>query len=306
MRGVAVMFGRKRVLRVVAVLSVAVATGHAVETLRASSMPRGDLAALVPPVVDTSARVADPLPRSASLDAGTADGMPELIGITSVAATTEDRPAGDCSPSLALSADSDAMIDLTLNAPCDLGERVVIRHAGLSFTARTGADGRLSLRLPALESEALVATYFEGSEVALASVSVPALDGKRRFAFQMALPVRFDLRADEGGHVFAASSTQPATGANRFVTLGTLGVADPILAQVYTFPAGGAVDADLTAELRITPETCSRTFPAETVTSVAGEPHRQSLSVAMPLCGTSGDILVLKNLVQDPTLALPN
>jgi hypothetical protein len=232
--------------------------------------------------------------------------MPALLGITSVAATADDRPASECAARLVLTPDEDGMIDLALHAPCDLGERVVIRHAGLSFTARTGPDGRLALRLPAMEREALVAAYFEGSEVALASASVPGLDGKLRFALQMALPVRFDLRADEGGHVFAASGAAPAAGTGRFVTLGSLGVADPILAQIYTFPADRLDAASLTAELRITPDTCSRTFPAETVLSVSGEPRRETLSVAMPLCGTSGDILVLKNLVQDPTLALPN
>lgn len=299
------MVGRKRVLRVIAVLSVAFAAGHLVETLRASTSPRGDLAALVPVSSGPEdVRVAS-LPRSASLAAGTVGSMPALVGITSVAATTEDRPAGDCTPSLALAVTDQAMIDLALHAPCDLGERVVIRHAGLSFTARTGADGRLALRLPALEAEALVAAYFEGSEVALAKVAVSGLDDIARFAFQMGFPVQFDLRAEEGGHVFAASSAGPA-GAGRIVTLGNAAVADPILAQVYTFPADSLSAADLTVELRVTAATCSRTFAAETVTSVAGAANRHSLSVALPLCGTAGDILVLKNLVRDPTLSLPN
>lgn len=300
------MIGRKRVLRVIAVLSVAMATGHAVETLRASPTARADLVQLQPNDPGTTAAPATALPRSASLDAGTGGGMPAIIGITSVAATVEERAEGDCSPSLALAPTDRAMIDLLLQAPCDPGERVVIRHAGLSFTARTDAAGLVALRVPALESQALVAAYLEGSEVALASVAVPGLEGKARFAFQMAAPVVYDLRAEEGGQVFASSHAGDGLGHQRIVTLGNTAVSQPIMTQVYTFPSDNLDAAELTVELRVTPDTCSRTFPAETVLSRGGVAVRDTLSVALPLCGTGGDILVLKNLVRDPTLAAPN
>jgi hypothetical protein len=230
--------------------------------------------------------------------------MSALVGITSVAATADNRSSGECDASLSLSADAAGMIDVTVHAPCDPGERVVIRHAGLSFTARTGADGRFDVRIPALETEALVAAYFEGSEVVLANVSVPGLRGKARFAVQMEHPVRFDLRAEEDGQVYAANSA--TAGQGPIVTLGNLAVPDPIQTQVYTFPADSLTDSIVTVEVRIDPATCSGTFPAATVTSVDGSVIRDSISVALPLCGTSGDILVLKNLVQDPTLATSN
>lgn len=295
------MIGLKRLLRVYTVVSIAVATGHTVETLRAASAPSGDLSALAASVTAEPTARGAALPQSASLGAVNPGDLPPLVGITSVSAAADDRAPGACAPTLALMAGDAATIEVALVAPCDPGERVVIRHAGLSFTSRTGPDGRLSLQLPALEAEALVAAYFEGSEVALARLSVPGMEDKLRFAVQMAEPVQFELRADEAGQVLAAGSA--TSNAGRIAALGDASVMDAMLAQVYTFPAASLTDGSVTVEVRITPETCSRTFPAETVTSIGGKALRSGLSVAVPLCGTAGDILVLKNLVQDPTLA---
>ena len=90
------------------------------------------------------------------------------------------------------------------------------------------------------------------------------------------------------------------------MTLGTQSVAQPVLTQVYTFPKGAGISTDITLELRITAETCSRTFPVDTVFAKAGTVQLKTLAVAVPLCGTSGDILVLNNLVPAPTLSVPN
>ncbi|MCU0826809.1 MAG: hypothetical protein MUE52_05240 [Tabrizicola sp.] len=298
------MFGRKRAIRVLSVVSIALATGHAVETLRTPAVAAANGSDVNTVAKSGPAAPDATLPPSASLDAGSMSDMSALVGITSVAATTDDRPKEDCAASLTLSADSSGMIDVAVLAPCDPGERVVIRHAGLSFTDRTGANGRLDLQIPALESEAMVAAYFEGSKVALANISVPGLQGKARFAVQMAHPVRFDLRAEENGQVFAANSA--TAGQGPIVTLGSLAVPDPIQTQVYTFLGENLTDSLVTVEVRIDPSTCGGSFPATTVTSVDGVVIRDSISVALPLCGASGDILVLKNLVRDPKLATSN
>jgi hypothetical protein len=254
------------------VLAIAVATGQAVESLRA-----------VRPF--KTAAPAAPLS--------------DLAGITTVSAEA-DRQQDPCSPRLDLAAAPEAMIRLTLTAPCNVGERVLLRHSGLSFTAQVGLDGLLRLDLPALEEQALVAAYFEGSNVALQAVMVPDARRQPRFAFQAALPVQFDLRVEHLGHVYSGlGATGPV------VTLGTAMVRDPLVAQVYSFPGPGLTDVTLTVEVRITPETCSRSFVAETVLSQGGVVQQQDVPIAVPLCGTPGDILVLKNLVAAPTVALP-
>jgi hypothetical protein len=283
------MRGRKQILRIIAVLSVAMATGHTVEYLRPAPVAGG---------APSSATVA--------MAGGISAPLPDLAGITPVAAAG-DRTGGDgCTRSLDLTAAPGAMIELQLSAPCDAGERVVLRHSGLSFTAQVGADGRLALALPALEEEALVAAYFDGSEVALQSVAVPEAARQLRFVFQAPFPLQFDLRAEEAGQVFVGSARQAGdVGARRILRLGSNGVSQPMLAQVYTFPRSNPAAADLTVELRITADTCSHSFMAETLLAVDGSVRRQTLPVSLPLCGTSGDILVLKNLVRAPTLAHP-
>jgi hypothetical protein len=307
--GVAVMFGRKRILRIVAVLSVAVAAGELVETLRpnvtvsrleaAASARHSDIATKGP-------LPGQLLPVSASLDDGTGSGLPRLTGITPVAATTEARGPAGCDVALGLTAAAGAMIDISLSAPCHRGERVVIRHSGLSFTALTSVEGRLRLQVPAMETDALVAAYLDGSQMTLAQVTVPDAAAHVRFAVQMPFPGQFDLRANEGGQVFVGSSGAVADGGLRkIVLLGTTKVTQPLLAQVYTLPADNLSLADLTAELRITAETCGRTLPIETVLAQGGKVTITTLPVAVPLCGTAGDILQLKNLLGDLKLAAP-
>lgn len=279
------MDGRKRAVRIIAVLAVALAAGQVAESLR---HPVQNAAPLVEPAAE------GPL----------ADGLPVLSGITSVAATTTDPAITRCALSLDLSAAPAAMIDLVLTAPCNRGERVVIRHAGLSFTAVTSPDGTLRLQLPALEPEALVAAYFDGSEIALAKVAVPDANDHVRFALQMAHAVQFALRAEGPGQVNVGSSQRPIDNAPlRVLSFGEGTVAQPLLAQVYSYAAADPVAANVTVEIKITADTCGRTLPAETLLARDGKVTLTRLAVAMPLCGTSGNILVLKNLLSDPTLA---
>lgn len=243
------------------------------------------------------------VPKSASLRNGQGVTLPQPTGITPVAA--EGSAESECPITLDLTALPGALIGLSLNAPCNLGERVVIRHAGLSFTARTGAQGTLQLTFPGLQEAGLVAVYLEGSAIVLGEVALPEVRALRRFAFQWATPAQFDLRVSEGDRLFVGTSGQGPGTDLKVVTLGSTEVSDPLLAQVYTFPAT-ATAIDLTVEHRITEDTCGQTLAAEVITAAAGQAETRDYPVAVPLCGTSGDILVLKNLAPDLKLAAPN
>ncbi len=286
------MISRKRFVRVVAVLAVAVAAGQVVETLRT---PHGKISE-TSMSVDAAVVVSGLSQRAADSD------LPALQGITPVAATAEGLEADRCVPTLSLVAAPSAMIELSLSAPCNRAERVVIRHAGLSFTAKTGPEGKLRLQMPALQADAMVAAYFNSAQIALASVLVPEAADIVRFAVQMGHP--FDLRADEGGQVYVGSPGLEAQSL-RMATLGSAKVTQPLAAQVYSFPGADIAATDLTVEVKITPETCGRTIPMETLLARGGKVTVTQLSVSVPLCGTSGDILVLKNLLRDMTLASP-
>ncbi len=272
-------------LRIVAVLAVAFAAGHVVQTLR--PLPQ-----------ETAAASAIDAPQPVLAE------LPQLAGIVAVSATTTgDDPA--CALGLRLENAPGAMIDLSLSAPCNMGERVVFRHAGLAFTETIGADGQVQVQLPAMTADALVAAYVGSSEVVLGKISVPDMAEYLRLAVQIAGSARFDLRADEQGQVFVAKSAGLEGAPHRITTLGQARMEDPLLSQVYSVALRDFASPELTVELGITPETCGRTLAAEVVVSRFGKALRSSRSVAVPLCGTSGDILLLKNLLPDLTLDAP-
>lgn len=291
---------RGLVVRVAAVLTVALAAGHLVHLLR----PSAPLAALraEPPSMVTTVSAASSVPKSASLTSGLLSTEPDLVGITSIAA--DFVPADSCATDLRLAPAPGAMIDLALTAPCNRAERIVIRHAGLSFTALTDQTGAARLTIPALQPDAVVAVYLSGSAIALARLNVPEAAQLRRFAFQWASSETFSLRVTEGDQLYVAASDSRLSPA-KVLSLGLSSVQNPLLAQVYTYPAGSSAKIELAVELRVSPSTCGRTLAAQTLMSNWGQVHLAEFPVAVPLCGSSGDILVLKNLAPDLTLAAP-
>ncbi|THD85407.1 hypothetical protein E7811_06840 [Aliigemmobacter aestuarii] len=221
---------------------------------------------------------------------------------------------GDCAILLDLVAQENAMVGLTLTAPCRPDQRVVIRHGGLVFTARTSASGSVFTSVPAMETEAAVSVLFGDGEAVEASVEAPDLAGFRRFAVQWLADDAFQLHAFEAGadygmpgHVSATDPRQPLPGvpaAGGFLTLLGDGAVDlPMLAEVYTYPAAADVPVEVVIEAAVTEATCGRDLLGETLTSVGGESFVTELTVAMPDCDAAGDILVLKNLVPDLKLA---
>lgn len=272
-------------LRVFAVLAVALAAGHLVQTLRPEPLTMTAVAGSPPAVPEAT--------------------LPQLAGITTVSATTSGTTAA-CDMRLALAQAPAATIDLTLAAPCHSGERVVIRHAGLAFSETLGADGRLRLQFPALTQDALVAAYVGSSEIVLGQIEIAEVVDFLRLAVQMPAPALFDLRADEGGQVYVARATGPDGEIQKITALGETRMESPLLSQVYSVAIRDLVAPELSVELRITPEICGRTLAADIFLSRHGAVTQSSRKVAVPLCGTSGDILLLKNLLPDLTLVSPN
>lgn len=289
---------RGLLLRGLAVLALAAAAGHVAQLMRPGTDLSGTTRAAAPLPQPAPAQS---VPLSASLG-GIAAPLPALVGITPVAA---ELPTADaCAAALVLAPAPGAMIDLALRAPCNAGQRIVIRHAGLAFTARTDATGTARLALPAFQADAVVTVYLEGSAITLGQIQVPEAAQQRRIAFQWASPERFTLRATIGEQVFVGTPGAAAGPLPVVLALGTSAVPDPMQAQVYTVPPGIG-GGSLAVELAVGPETCGRTLAAQTVTAEWGQVTLRDIPVAVPLCGTVGDILVLKNLLSDLTLALP-
>lgn len=229
----------------------------------------------------------------------------------------EAQTADACAATLDLLQEPNAMIGVTLLAPCNPNQRVVLRQGGLAVTGQTTSTGALFTALPAMESAALVeASFGDGTKIS-AEIAVPELATLRRFGVQWQADDAFQVHAFEDGasygqpgHVSAVDPHRPAPGLaskGGFLTLlGDTASENPLLAEVYTFPADPAQKPEVIVEAAVTDKTCGRELIAETLTSTGGNVFVTDLTLAMPDCDGVGDYLVLKNLVLDLNMAAAN
>jgi hypothetical protein len=243
--------------------------------------------------------------------------------VAPVPALSEPSPAvtqtveAACPVTMKVAAAPQAMIGISIVAPCAPDARVVIDHEGLAITGKTDAAGSLFLSIPALAVDASVMAYVAEADPVSATLRIPALATLRRFGVQWQDRDAFQVHAFEGGadygdagHLSAVAPHTPTTGAppagGYMTLLGDASVALPMLAEIYTFPSAGTAAADVLIEAAVTDATCGRTVAGETIMTLAGTVHLTELTLAMPDCDGVGDILVLKNLVTDLTLAAAN
>lgn len=342
---------KRNAARGIAVLAVALAAGHLVQSMgdKPAARPAPSAALTKTPVqvqtVAAGPEAAAPVqgprpPASAPLPAAplaaTVDPAPALPAevaaepaapkVTVEVRKTEPAPAvtpdpapvaNACDVTLDLMVEPNAMIGVTLIAPCNPDQRVVLRQAGLAVTGQTTSTGALFTALPAFESQAVIEVSFADGTKASAEIAVPDLATLRRFGVQWQADDAFQVHAFEDGatygqpgHVSAADPHRPAPGLQAkggFLTLlGDSTTENPLLAEVYTFPTDPAAKPDVVVEAAVTEKTCGRDLLAETLTSTGGRVFITDLTLAMPGCDAVGDYLVLKNLVLDLNMAAAN
>lgn len=338
---------KKSLVRAAAVILVALAAGHLVQTMNAEKMaataaaskPKGiERVSAGPEMVAAVAETAPALPPSAAplaempepvmtvaepdapppvSDGPTLAALPELPPILPepvLPAAPEPMaepavPVDSCTPAMTLAAGPQAMISVSIAAPCRAGARVVLRHAGLALAEELADDGTLRLDLPALRQDGEVSVLFADALVLRDAVAVPEAAAVHRFAVQWMAEDTFQLHAFENGadygqpgEVWSAAPVSP--GGGYLVSLGNPGLDLPMLAEVYTFPADAPVD--LSIEATVTETTCGRELLGEVLEARAGKVTVNELTLAMPDCDALGDILVLKNPGRDMTLATAN
>lgn len=278
------------------VRSLAMIAGTVAVALGAGEYMRTSSAGSVPPQ-PTLTQQTLPTPRVAEVPQRMAAGTP-LDGYESlpVEVTRTDaepgaillpaaEPAADanCPVTVDLFADADAMLALTLTAPCRPNEGVVLRHAGLSVTYMTTATGSLFVDIPALDVKGEITVRFpDGTEVA-AAAPVPELAGLRRFALQWIDGDRFNLSTDAP-----------------VVQLGTAATALPMYALVATLPDPATAIA---IEAPVSAEYCGREALGAAYFSEGGTLAIADLTMALPECDSAGGFVVLNNPIADMKLA---
>lgn len=318
-----VMDRKRSLASVFAIVAVAVAAGHFVQSQATADaagvadsaqtpapqfntieqvIPVAATAADLPPVVQKPALPVVPV------------AVTQTATQTATQAATETPPdllTEDCPIHLDLVPQDGAMLGITLVAPCHADERLTLSHAGLMVTAQTTATGSLFTSLPALDMAGKVTVTFADKTTEDAMMPMPELQDLQRFVVQWSADDRFSLNAfregatyGEPGHLTAQplamldGITEPGAAV---VALGDPTVPLPLLAEVYTLPTEGK--ATLTVEAQVTAQTCGRELLGEMLDSRGGKVSVQDLSFAMPDCDALGDFIVLNNPRSDLTLA---
>ena len=232
--------------------------------------------------------------------------------------TEEVAPTFACDHRLSAEPAAAAMVTLSLDAPCMVNDRFTVHHNGMMFSDVVGENGKRSLSVPALSSDAVFIVSFANGDGAVAKTTVTSLEYYDRVVVQWAgnsgvqiHALEFGATYDEPGHVWAGDMRDVSTaalGEGGFITrLGAPDLQDGRMAEIYTFPSGtsardGSIRLSLEAE--ITQANCGRDIEAQSIQlgHDAG-PKVQDVVLAIPDCDAVGDFLVLKNLLNDLKIA---
>lgn len=264
----------------------------------------------------TSARV--------GVSGGFANNPPQALPVSAPADAMGDfleydiAKAPDCELTAKAVPTAGAMVDVSLHAPCYLGERVSIVHEGMTFSRHLSGEGKLKETIPALTPDVAISFSFMNGETITAFAEVPSVSLYDRVVLQwqgktIAQIHAREYGADYGteGHVWAGAPRDFSAvigGHGGFLTsLGDPAAMSPMLAEVYTFPSGLAKTeggVELTIEAEVTQDNCGTEIQARTSQYAAGkEISSRFMSLAVPNCSAVGNFLVLNNLLQDLTVA---
>lgn len=224
----------------------------------------------------------------------------------------------DCQASLKAESTAAAMVQLEFRAPCNVGERVTVHHNGMMFTEVTDGSGRLSIKVPALAENALFMVSLATGKTLVANTKVSSLEFYDRALVQWKGETGLQIHAlefgadyGEEGHLWAenAGSIQRiVSGESGFITrYGDPSSPDALFAEVYTYPTltskqEGTIE--LSVEAEVVDGSCDKEIAAQSIQYTSGKKLRvQDLSLQMPACDSYGGYLVLKNLLEDLTIA---
>ncbi|RMF34347.1 MAG: hypothetical protein D6754_15185 [Alphaproteobacteria bacterium] len=258
--------------------------------------------ATVAPAALESTTADKPAPRYAALMQDT----PTAIDVPAVKPEGGRAPAF-CAPRLSLLPAPAQSVTAILRAPCHAGRPVTFDHAGIRFTLRLDAGGRLQIRIPALESPARVTARLEDGLTASAQRNVAGLGRVARVALSWPGGVELNLRAREAilrrvaqSDVWQGAPRSPAEalreGGGYLIALGEP-AAEGHLAEIYSWPLRRQDRrriVPLVLELVTGPGNCRR--PVR-VTAVYADrprrPERRVVVIANRRCAPGG--IVLRN-----------
>lgn len=224
----------------------------------------------------------------------------------------------NCDISLAAGSMKLAMVQLQLYAPCHASQVLAIHHEGMMFNAMTDDLGLMTVDVPVLSPDAFFIAAFDGGVGAIAQVDVEEFDMFDRVVLQwqgdsgvQLHALEFGATYGENGHLWSqapGSFAGAMTGQNGLMnSLGDMSVLQPMLVEAYTFPSGySSFDGNiaLSVEAEVTAMNCGQTVRAQTIQVRPSQaPLVTDLSLTMPDCDAIGEYVLLKNVLEELTLA---
>lgn len=207
----------------------------------------------------------------------------------------------DCTPELMVRTAIDALIELSLHAPCHANERLVVSHADLAFSAYTSESGTYSAFVPALERQGKI-DIFLGEDVFLSGeTEVSDIADHFRVVLQWTGDANFGLHAyhrgagyGDDGHLHALRPFDPMLDEAFLVSLGDRRGPEPMLAEIYSVPADPDLSGRIELELSFDATQCGQEMTAYILQSGAGVAAEiKEARLATPDCpGQNGTVVM--------------
>lgn len=272
-------------------------------------------------VVARMARPSEPLvsPVVAAVTAAQSGTGLNAIGTVRAGKNGDRKAGGNCTVRLAATEQPAAMVSLRIEAPCYANARVVVNHDGLVFSSIIGENGTLTATIPAMVENATFRVSFEDGATAGTTLDVPSRRNYERVALQwigrgagLGLhALEFGAGYGDAGDVWVGASRDPSAGLRAdggFLTsLGNPLSPNPVLAQVYSYPAGRSVRSGvirIRIRAAINDLNCGGWLDAQALQPDGlGGLRISTVSMSVPDCDRIGEYLELKNILLDMKIA---
>jgi len=326
------MSGIGTIKTIASTLTIAAAVGFVVQygeqSQAGSSTPRDDTAGLAPQTMmmatNENGQAVFGVPDVAMAPTNHAANHQPIVAVDAVymelavpeLGTVMATPQPDCETRVQSSRQIAAMVEIRIEAPCFEEASFVVAHEGMRVSAVTDRDGRATLQVPALVTNAIFAVFFDNVLQGETRIFVPELRQYDRAVLQWRNENNMRLHALENGaqigdagHVWSASihsAEDTRAGRHGFVLyVGDVAADVPFQAEVYTFPAGqmnrdGGVDLQI--GVRLNEDNCGREVDARTIqTNAGGMLVKADIAAQMPSCEQVGEVVFLTDQFADLT-----
>lgn len=198
-----------------------------------------------------------------------------------------------CGAEVSVEGTKNAMIELSIKAPCKPDQIATVQYSDLSFDQALSMTGEAQLTLPALGDQDILRVTFEDGQSLQSHVKTPEIDAFARVAISWDGPVPPRLNGTAPRHL-PIEITRLGDGSGRVLQV--------LSHHLDPDEKSGVIRLGMLTE--VTSKNCGHTQAGKVVQQTPGLPQlRYALKLAAAGCDQIGRNLELKNILQDLKLA---